>query len=932
MKNVRQIQLLCSASEIEKIRPILQELNLRGIYADEFKKSGKDDIVLAILSQNFYADAELTERLLELIGSGTRNVLPLQLDATPIPDTLKNALYARNIIPAAGRDAALIAERIVSALPQKNSRLPLILGAAGLVLLILVGVIIWRINGSGGNSPITGGDTVITVPEGWTEEDLARIEDVLIIGDKMIFLNRAELDAAMQKVQDYFDPGEEAPFIYYDADLYAVLDQSGNDGQIHWYDMENGQELGMIRHDDLRFLSLMPNLRYLSLVLVDVPEEGLPDLRGAENLEGVAVLSCGIEDLGWLSGANVRQMQVRFTPIRDFSALGNCTKLGTLHVDMFGTDTEGRFSSFSSPALHNFSLWNADFSSSKDLRGLSSLSSLKTLQLLTPDGLQSLEGLQDLQLKDLEIVNGFDIQDISALSSQKQLISLRFDDCPGLKDYSPVGDCGALESVMIYAGMDVRLQDASFLGALSQLRDISLYSIDLTDLDFLTQLGQKRESLDNLDFSGDIRDFSALTAIKHYERLGIDLYYGNMGRLPENLRDISVSYLYLRRLSNLDLSALPTVTERLFLYDCDCRDLSSIPENWTLSRIQLYGCSELRSLNGLERLEEFTGSEKGALEVYSCPRLADWSSLDGARLQNLIINGSFSLPSFQTMQISLLRLKNVEDLKDLSFLNMMDASMPCSFELVGLDGLTSLEPLRRFHGEHISVSPQLEEQARDLVSEGLFETYRVEYPRGGWYVDDSVFVLESLDDLRTLPKALLRRVSFLRVAGDRLIDSERFEIIEDTALGVALLDRDTGNMEAIGEGELSDLSILSDLSGLHELYLYNQPFRSLEGVQSLSELEHFCAEYCGELMDASAIFTLQGLTEISLKGSPVSSIEGVQNLYELRSLDISHTNVSDLSCLISLLELETVTISSDMTKAMASLAGREYMFTLCTED
>ncbi len=932
MENRKHVRLLRSAADAEAFEPIKEQLALRGCLPDETAAAGKNDTVLAVLSESFFADEALTQGLLDLVGSGTENVLPLQLDDAPIPERIKNALYARNIIMASGRDAPLIAERIVSALPKKKNTLPLFLGAAGIVLLCLVGLLIWRSVKGSEPSPKAPDDPTIAIPEGWTAEDLAEIEDVVVIGDRMIFLTGEELEESMEEVRDYFDPGEEAPFIYFDADLYAVLDQNSDDGMIHWYSMENGQELEMVRHDDLRFLTLMPNLRYLSLVLVEVPADGLPDLGGAEKLEGVAVLSCGMDDLSWLAEAPVRQMQIRFTPIRDFAALTGCEKLGTLHVDMQDTGTEASFSGFSPPSLHNFSLWNASFSAARDLSALASLSDLRTLQLLNPEGMNSLSGLEKLQLEDFEVVNGFQLQDISALSTQKKLTALTIDDCPAVQDFSPVAGCTALESVMIYPGWDVRLRDASFLGGLSELRDISLYSVDLPDMGFLTQLGQRRVSLDNLDFSGGVRDLSALADVAHYDRLGIDLYGGSMGQLPGELKDITVSYLYMRRISDLDLSALPAVTERLFINDCDCRDLSSLPDNWSASRIQLYACDQLRSLEGLERLADFGRGGEGILEVYYCPRLADWSPLDGMELNSLYINGSFSLPSFRDLHLGLLRLENVEDLTDLSFLDEMDASAPCSFELIGLDGVNSLEPLRRFHGDHIIVPPQLAEQAEDLVADGVFGEYRVEYPRGGWYIDDSVYVLNDFEELRSLPKALLRRVSVLCAAGDRLVDPERYEIVTDPESGPALYNRDLGETETFGPGPLSDLAILAELSGLRELSLYEQPLRDLGGVQSLSSLESFRAEYCGELRDVSALFTLQSLREISLRASAVSSLQGVQNLFDLRTLDVSYTKVSDLSVLLALPNLESVTISRDMTRAAASLEGSDIRFAVVIED
>ena len=107
-----------------------------------------------------------------------------------------------------------------------------------------------------------------------------------------------------------------------------------------------------------------------------------------------------------------------------------------------------------------------------------------------------------------------------------------------------------------------------------------------------------------------------------------------------------------------------------------------------------------------------------------------------------------------------------------------------------------------------------------------------------------------------------------------------------------------------------------------------QPLADLNGVQGLGSLEVFRAESCRTLRDASALFTLQELTEISLRSTAVDSLQGIQNLYELRSLDVSDTNVTDLSELITLEKLESVTVSADMTKAIASLDGQSYSFRL----
>lgn len=917
----RVIRVLCAEADSERLLPVLNALSEKGLRVSDARNAGKNDIILAALSENFYADPEGTDALLGLIGAGAENVLPLQLDGVPVPDTLKNALYARNIIPASGREPVQIAERIVSALPRKKRRLPLVLGIAALLLLIAGAFLIIRAGKNGKPAAETEQNAAVLPPElGLTEDDLQKIVDVVIVGDRVAFLEEQDLNAAMEEVRGMTGGDEEAPFIYLDADRYAVLNENDREGGIRWYGKENGQELSLTRYEDLRFLSSMPNLRYLSLALVDVPSGGLPDLSHAEKLEGVALLSSTVGRLDWLSGSSVREMMIRFTPVRDLSPLTECGELTTLHLDMRETDRNADFSDFAPPKLKTASVWFSDFSGTKDLSSFSKLSSLKKLQLLEPSGLTGLSGLESLSLTELEIVNGYDLRDISALSSQKQLTSLSLDDCPSVRDYSPVAGCASLRDVMIYAGWDVRLRDASFLSGLTDLKNIRLYSVDLPDLGFLQTAGQSRQSLECLDFSGNVRDCSALSAVGHYGMLGIDLYGGRLDGVLPNLMDTGVSYLYLRRIGGLDLSALPMVEDRLMLNDCSITDLSAIPPGWTALRVQLYDCRGLRSLNGIQNLAAFRAEGRGMLEVYHCPDLTDWSALDGTDLDTLLVSNCYTLPSFENLRTGVLHLESVPDLTDLTFLDRMEASGFRSVELVGLDGLRSLEPLRRFTGDSLTVPPQLEEQARDLVKDGIFKSCSVSYPQGGWNLEDDEYELQNLEELDTLPPALLRRVRRLCVAGGQVMDPER----------VASLTPDDRN--ALGPGVIGSVETLSGLTGLREFTLFAQPLSDLNGIQSFAELQIFRAEACEGLTDVSALFTLQGLTEISLRGTQVGSLQGIQNLYGLKKLDISGTSVTDLAVLTELPEFESVTVSAGMKNAVGSLEGKDVRFELIIEE
>ena len=89
MSRKKEIRLLCAEADREALKPIVEQLNAKGFTVSDAKDAKKDDIVLAALSAAFYADAEKTESLFGLIGKGAENVLPLQMDGTQIPDTVK---------------------------------------------------------------------------------------------------------------------------------------------------------------------------------------------------------------------------------------------------------------------------------------------------------------------------------------------------------------------------------------------------------------------------------------------------------------------------------------------------------------------------------------------------------------------------------------------------------------------------------------------------------------------------------------------------------------------------------------------------------------------------------------------------------------------------------------------------------------------------
>ena len=197
-----------------------------------------------------------------------------------------------------------------------------------------------------------------------------------------------------------------------------------------------------------------------------------------------------------------------------------------------------------------------------------------------------------------------------------------------------------------------------------------------------------------------------------------------------------------------------------------------------------------------------------------------------------------------------------------------------------------------------------------MVDSGLLDNYEVTYPEGWWEPIEPHVELMSLEEIDTLPSALLSRVTVLTLAGDAIVPDENAWVEEDWNTDPpTLYIRYDGEDERVlvEPGTLTDLSILSKLTGLEGLSVYAQPqLTSLEGIETMGGLKRLNIYQAQALTDASAAFTVQSLEELSLRFTALSSIQGVQNLYALRRLDVNDSPVADLSPLTACPALEEV--------------------------
>ncbi len=90
-------------------------------------------------------------------------------------------------------------------------------------------------------------------------------------------------------------------------------------------------------------------------------------------------------------------------------------------------------------------------------------------------------------------------------------------------------------------------------------------------------------------------------------------------------------------------------------------------------------------------------------------------------------------------------------------------------------------------------------------------------------------------------------------------------------------------------GQVSDLSLFSDMSQLKELALVCQSLNNISGLNGLVLLR-----------------------ELNLSGSNIADISGLTDLPSLEVINLEHTNIKDMTPLEGLPALKTVTVSRDM--------------------
>ena len=918
--------LYASADE-SKVRPILDELKAKGgTVRDPGTTPGKGDALLVFLSENVSAQGPEAEAFFRL-NPGRALVIPVNLDGCTPPEELQNALLARHALDGRKYSSRELADLIVKAVGTGGSRLPLVLSLIGAAALLLVGgIILWKnLSGQPAEETVAQATEAPTpaptaapsptpeIPLPDFGVDPAEVAEVVYVGNEFRFYPLDKKYLALGNKNERQG-----------ASFTDIASDSWDDGP-HFYSKQTGQEIPMGETVDLGYLSYLPNLRYLTLVNV---KGELPDLSALEKLNQVCIIQCDLPNIEGLRGASMNRFEYHGDTVKDFSPLNDCQKLNYLHLAPWGLDVGASLSELGPAALRELSISGTV----TDLSGLRQCTKLQNLELQDAY-LEDLACLSGLSLEQLRLNHLDRLTDLHGLENMRTLRILRIQGCRLVRDISALEGCSSLVEVDLSSdegGYDY-LRDVSVLGTLPRLQYIGLYGVNVPDMNFLKELNIKKNI--NLGFCiGGNPDYSGLAAIDTYSYLHVNTC-GNYALAAPYLEGKTVRQLMIYDGGLVDLSTLPNVTGELDLCRCLNRDLSGIPEMSFGDKLWIQDCPYFSSFDGIEHLTGI-GRAGSNLTVENCPRLTDWSAIEGKTFSRLELKGVFSLPDLGKVNFFTLALEYLDKdtLPDLSCLNALSENERYSFRFVGMDQITDLSPLFRLRGEKLEVPPQVGEQAQGLVDDKRFKTCEIVYPDGSWDPSDVQVQLMSLDELDTLPPSILKHVKRITIVGDHLVNDDITNYWSDWSQNppsAVLTDRATGEEIARinAPGTLfTDFSRLSALTGLEDLNLWYQPLTSLEGIQALENLQWLKVEFCPNLTDVSAAFTLQGLKEINFERCPISSLQGVQNLFALEWLQVCNTKITSLEGIEELRHLTMVRLAGTDVKDFSPLSQVDFTY------
>ena len=125
----------------------------------------------------------------------------------------------------------------------------------------------------------------------------------------------------------------------------------------------------------------------------------------------------------------------------------------------------------------------------------------------------------------------------------------------------------------------------------------------------------------------------------------------------------------------------------------------------------------------------------------------------------------------------------------------------------------------------------------------------------------------------------------------------------------------------LGEGDLDDLSLLSEHAQLVSLRASINKVKDLTPLSKLTKLDRLDL---GRTLvrDVEPLATLVNLTELQLDGTDIDTIQPLASLKKLQRLSIRNTRVADVSPLAGLADLKSLDITGSAVSSYPALSGQ----------
>ncbi|MBU2893455.1 leucine-rich repeat domain-containing protein [Colwellia sp. D2M02] len=649
----------------------------------------------------------------------------------------------------------------------------------------------------------------------------------------------------------------------------------------------------------------------------------LKDISKFDNLSSLTITNANLQDISALSEFNqLTLLDLSNNNIIDASPVNSLTQLVNLnlshnyinsynsnginlsaltkltHISLASLNKNSRWNNIDLAQLEQASELSYLHISNAEITNIQSLAdhntALQTLKLVKlGSSLNSLSFILPLHnIKEIDVSNNSNLQDLSALSAKVSLEKLNISNL-GVADYSPISKLVNLTELKINYSYYYYTNTLD-LNVLSEMSKLSVLELDnitsLSNLSVLETFTQLKElSLRNINTA----TIAPLASLVSLEILDIS-HNGRLGDISPLKDLINLTQLDLSNNHNLnDISPIKALTS-----------LTSLNISNLYNRYQGTGI-ELEPLAHLKQLEQLIANHNTYTDISVLEEMSNLKELDisNANLSQLfdfsLLTQLVSLNISQNNLVTLTELENAPSLIELK--------AQYNDQLVDVSALSFTTKLK-----HLNLNHSIVTSIDALATAINLETVLME----------GVYKLSSIDVLLSLP--LLKEVN---LNGNSVILCSDLDLLVQT-FPLAVISRNYNCMEQpINESLIIDQGLLScitrsslDIADINYLRCRYDEIKSLEGIEQLTKLSELSLDN-NNITDASALSSLTQLTRLSLSSNNLTDITALSTLTNLTWLNLNYNMIIDFSSLNQLTKLRSLQLSSNTITAFSNIAN-----------